>query len=166
MSLKQQTEWFVLYTAPRAEKKVKERIEMGGGECFLPLHRTPRVWSDRVKIVDIPLYNSYLFVRTTDTELRTYLKIPGVVRIVFYCDKPAILRQKEIDTIQAFLEQAAEQPLCSGDEVEILAGVMKHVSGKIRKIRKDYLLLYIEQLGATVCVKTGSVARIDRLLKR
>ena len=37
------TNWNVLYTAPRAEKQVKERIAALGVECFLPLHRTPRV---------------------------------------------------------------------------------------------------------------------------
>ena len=47
------TNWNVLYTAPRAEKQVKERIAALGVECFLPLHRTPRVWSDRVKIVEV-----------------------------------------------------------------------------------------------------------------
>ena len=54
------TNWNVLYTAPRAEKQVKERIAALGVECFLPLHRTPRVWSDRVKIVEVPLFSSYI----------------------------------------------------------------------------------------------------------
>lgn len=165
MSLKKETSWFVLYTAPRSEKKVKERVEMEGVECFLPLHRTPRVWSDRVKMVDLPLFSSYLFVKTTDTELRKLLKLFGVVRIVYYNDKPAVIRQKEIDTILAFLELAAEKPLCTGDEVEILTGAMKCVSGKIRKIKKGYLILYIEQLGATVCVNSENVAPVNRILK-
>lgn len=84
------TNWNVLYTAPRAEKQVKERIEALGVECFLPLHRTPRVWSDRVKIVEVPLFNSYIFVRCPDDVLRDLLRVYGVVRIVFYNKKPAI----------------------------------------------------------------------------
>ena len=55
------TSWYVLYTAPRAEKQVRDRINALGVECWLPLHRAPRVWSDRVKIVELPLFNSYLF---------------------------------------------------------------------------------------------------------
>lgn len=43
------TSWYVLYTAPRAEKQVRDRIDALGIECWLPLHRAPRVWSDRVK---------------------------------------------------------------------------------------------------------------------
>lgn len=157
------TNWYVLYTAPRAEKQVKERIDMLGVECWLPLHRTPRVWSDRVKIVEIPLFSSYVFVRCTDAVLRDLLKVYGVIRIVFYNQKPAIVRQVEVDAIKDFLEQAAGHELSLGEEVEILTGAMKHVSGKVKKIKKNHLLLYLEQLGATVCVKLNDVARVNRL---
>lgn len=157
------TNWNVLYTAPRAEKQVKERIQALGVECFLPLHRTPRVWSDRVKIVEIPLFSSYIFVRCDDVMLRELKRVYGVIRIVFYNGKPAVVRQKEIDAIHEFLEKAAEHSLCLGEEVEILTGAMKHVSGKVKKIKKNHLLLYLEQLGATVCVKMDDVARVDRL---
>ena len=72
------TSWYVLYTAPRAEKQVRDRIDALGVECWLPLHRAPRVWSDRVKIVELPLFNSYLFVRCTDPELRNLTRVYGV----------------------------------------------------------------------------------------
>lgn len=155
--------WYVLYTSPRAEKQVQSRIDALGVECWLPLHRCPRVWSDRVKMVEVPLFNSYLFVRCTDPVLRDLLRVYGVARIVFYNGKPAVVRQQEIDTIKAFLERAAEHSLCPGEEVEILCGAMKNVSGKIKKVKKNHLLLYLEQLGATVCVKMDEVARVGRM---
>lgn len=158
-----QNNWYVLYTAPRAEKQVQSRVDALGVECWLPLHRSPRVWSDRVKIVDMPLYRSYLFVRCSEMELRNLLHVYGVSRIVYYDGKPAVVRQREIDAIKLFLEQAANRALCPGEEVEILCGAMKHVSGKVRKIKKNHLVLYLEQLGATVCVKLDRVAPVDRL---
>ena len=147
----QQTEvdnqkWYVLYTAPRAEKQVESRIQGMGVICWLPLHKSPRVWSDRVKIVDIPLFPSYIFVKCAETDLYKLLRIPGVSRIVYYNGKPAIVREKELDSIRTFLEEAANHPLMEGEEAEIVCGVMKHVSGKIRRIRKKYLLLYLAQL--------------------
>ena len=105
----------------------------------------------------------YLFVRCTDPELRNLTRVYGVARIVYYNGKPAVVRQKEIDAIQDFLDQASEHALCPGEEVEILCGAMKHVSGKVKKIKKNHLVLYLEQLGATVCVKLDDVARVDRL---
>lgn len=163
MTKNNDTNWYVLYTSPRAEKQVKSRIDALGVECWLPLLHTPRVWSDRVKMVDIPLFNSYLFVRCTDPVLRTLTRVYGVARIVYYNGKPAVVRQKEIDSIREFLEKASDHVLCPGEEVEILCGAMKHVSGKVKKIKKNHLLLYLEQLGATVCVRLDDVARVKRV---
>jgi transcription antitermination factor NusG len=156
------TNWYVLYTKPRAEKQVNERLRAMPVESYLPLHRTPSVWSDRVKMVDKPLFSSYIFVRCCETELRSLLYVNGVVRIVYYCGRPAVIRQKEIDTIGSFLEQAANHALCVGEEVEIISGALKRVSGKIRKNKKNYLLLYIEQIGATVSVNLSNVTHINR----
>lgn len=157
------TNWYALYTTPRAEKKVKQRLDELEIENYLPLHRAPQVWSDRIKMVDKPLFNSYIFVKTREPILRQLIRIYGVIRIVFYCDKPAVIRQKEIDAIHNFLEQAAERPLCVGEEAEILSGSMKHISGKVRNIKKNYLILYIEQLGATVSVNLDNIARANRI---
>lgn len=109
------------------------------------------------------MFTSYIFVRCRDTVLRDLISIYGVIRIVFYNGKPAIVRQEEIDAIKEFLEEAAEKSLCPGDEVEILTGAMRHVSGKVKRIKKNHLLLYLEQLGATVCVKLDDVAHVNRL---
>jgi transcription antitermination factor NusG len=139
------------------------RLEEQLVEHYLPLHKTPRVWSDRVKIVDKPLFTSYIFVRCREHLLHALLQIPGVVRIVYYCGRPAIIRQKDIDAIRIFLRQAAERTLCVGEEAEILSGSLKRISGRVQKIKKKYLVLYIEQLGATVSVNIANVARTDRI---
>ena len=155
--------WYVLYTRPRFEKRVKERLESNGQECFLPLHRTPRVWSDRVKMVDIPLFSSYVFVKCREFELLPLLRINGVVRVVYYNSKPAVIRSQEIDVIKKFIEAAEGRILCTGDEVEILAGSLKNKNGKIVKIKKKYLVLNIEQLAATVCVNTDYVVPVKKM---
>lgn len=157
------TNWYVLYTSPRAEKKVKGRLDELAIENYLPLHRSPSVWSDRVKMIDKPLFNSYVFVRCKEYELRSLLQVYGVSRIVYYTGKPAVIRQKEIDAIRLFLEEAAEHSLCEGEEVEILNGALKNISGKVRKVKKNYLLLFIEQLGVSVAVNLSNVARVNRI---
>ena len=155
--------WYVLYTQPRAEKKVNERIQALVHTCYLPLHKTPRVWSDRIKIIDKPLFSSYIFVRCREHELYPLLQVSGVVRIVYYCGKPAVISPKEIASIKTFLEKAANRELCVGDEVEILSGSLKHVCGKVRDINKKFLSLTIKQIGITVMVNLTSVAHINRI---
>jgi transcription antitermination factor NusG len=157
------SDWFVLYTSPRAEKQVIERIKQQDITCWLPLHRSPRAWSDRVKMVDVPLFSSYVFVQCQEARLHSLLKIYGVSRIVYYNGKPAVIRQQEIDAIKEFLEQSANHPLLVGEEAEILVGAMKHVSGKVKKINKSCIVLYLEQLGATVSVNLEHVAPLKRL---
>jgi transcription antitermination factor NusG len=156
-------QWFVLYTSPRAEKQVVERIKHLEVEAWLPLHRCPRAWSDRVKMVDVPLFHSYVFVKCAESHLYALLKVYGVARIVYYDGKPAVIRQHEIDAIQEFLVQSANHPLLVGDEAEILVGAMKNFSGEVKKIKKTYIVLYLEQLGATVSVNLEHVAPTKRL---
>jgi transcription antitermination factor NusG len=157
--------WYVLYTSPRAEKQVRDRITTHAIEVWLPLHQAPRVWSDRVKIVEIPLFNSYIFVKCKEHELHDLLKIYGVSRIVFYDGKPAVIRQREIDAIKDFLEQAANHTILVGDEVKILSGSMKNISGKVKKIKKKYLFIYLEQMGVTAQVDLSEVIPLKRFLK-
>ena len=155
--------WFTLYTRPRFEKRVKEDLEIKGYECYLPLHRSPRVWSDRVKLVDVPLFGSYIFVLCKESEIISLVRLNGVVKAVFYDGKPAVIRQQEIDAIKMFIEAAEGKALCAGDEVEILSGSMKNKSGRIIKIKKKFLVLRLEQLAATVCVNTECVAPLNRV---
>jgi transcription antitermination factor NusG len=157
------SKWYVLYTKPRAEKRVNELLQKMVEECYLPLHRAPRVWSDRIKIIEKPLFSSYIFVRCSEIELYKLLHVNGVVRIIYHCGKPAVLHKNDITEIKSFLEQAANRKLCKGDEVEILSGDFKHISGKIRKIKKKYLMLYIEAIGSMVCVDIGNVAHVNRI---
>jgi transcription antitermination factor NusG len=153
--------WYVLYTSPRAEKKVAERIEQSGIEVFLPLHLCPRKWSDRIKYVEIPLFSSYVFVKTTDEILRTLLQIYGVSRIVYYLGKPAIVREKEIEAIKSFVEKAKgkECEFSYDDEVQIATGPFKNIKAKVMKTEREQLFLKVEQIGIIIKIKSDQVIK-------
>lgn len=160
-------EWYVLYTTARAEKHVELKLQAEGVETYLPLHKCPRKWSDRVKMVEMPLFSSYIFVHTTDEKLRTLIRVNGVARIVYYNGKPAVMRPKEIEAIREFVQKAAERECEFGlsEEVLVACGPLKDISGKIKKIGRKYLILHIEQMGITVCVKQNQVIRKESALK-
>ena len=150
--------WNVLYTTPRAEKKVYDRLMELGIETYLPLYKTIRQWSDRKKKVEVPLFNSYIFVRSPGKQRFEILTVYGVVRYLYYLGKPAIIRQKEIDGIRRFLNQTEGYKITVevGDKVEIASGVMEGVFGEVIRVGKDKLVLQIEQLGMNL------VAEVDR----
>ena len=54
--------WYVLYTKPRNEKKVAQRLSEAGYTVYCPLQKVRRQWSDRTKVVEEPLFTSYLFI--------------------------------------------------------------------------------------------------------
>ncbi|MEG0518335.1 MAG: UpxY family transcription antiterminator [Bacteroidales bacterium] len=161
-----QCSWFVLYTAPRSEKKVADRLSSMGLDFFLPMLQVQRKWSDRVKVVEVPLFNSYIFVKVPGHILFDLLKIYGVVKVVYYNGAPAVVRESEIDIIRKYIAQAGECEIMTGDTVEIvcgsLAGENKYVKGTIIKAKKNYLYLYVEQLGAYVCVKKQEVKKVKK----
>lgn len=150
--------WRVVYTQPRAEKKVYERLVEADIETYLPLYTTIRRWSDRKKKVELPLFNSYIFVKVNDAERLRALDVHGVVRYVYYLGKPALVRQKEIDAIERFLNKTEGLKIRveTGDSVEIASGPMEGVYGKVIRVSKERLVLRIEQLNMSL------VAEVDK----
>lgn len=97
--------WFALYTKPRWEKKVNSLLNDKGVECYCPLNKVKRQWSDRIKTIDEPLFKSYVFVKVDDTE-RTKVRLTnGVINFVYWNGKPAIVKEREIQTIKRFLDE-------------------------------------------------------------
>ncbi|MFW1373630.1 transcription termination/antitermination NusG family protein, partial [Vibrio parahaemolyticus] len=60
--------WHALYTKPRWEKKIDTVLLRKGVESWCPLQKVERQWSDRKKIIEDPLFKSYVFVKIDDTE--------------------------------------------------------------------------------------------------
>ncbi len=152
--------WYVFYTASRAEKVAEKRLKDMGAEVFLPIHREKRKWSDRIKVIEAPLFRSYIFIRCIESKLRTYVTAEGVVRTLYYCGKPAVVRDEEIEEIRKFLEMTHEQQIISeGDMVNILGGPFEKKVGKVTHIDKKYIYLTIESLEMmTICAEI----RIDK----
>lgn len=127
--------WYVLYVNSRAEKKVAERLRQEGREVFCPLKTEWRQWSDRRKKVEVPYFRSYVFVRFSfKTERTTLLQTPGVVRILFWLGKPALIRDEEMAEIMDFFAQfqnseMLKETLDVGATYKVTEGVMEGKSG-------------------------------------
>jgi len=63
MTSKNNTNWYVLTTRSRHEKKSEQFLKNRGFEVFLPVQKVMRKWSDRKKMVEVPLFSGYLFIR-------------------------------------------------------------------------------------------------------
>ena len=62
------TGWYLIYTKPRHERKVQNRLTELNINSFLPTKKTLRTWHDRRKYVDEPLFPSYIFIYLEDMQ--------------------------------------------------------------------------------------------------
>ena len=132
-------QWFVFYTKSRQEKKVYDLLVKHGFEPFLPIQKVMRQWSDRKKKVEVPLFNSYIFVFDSPDKIPLILQTPGIAWNIRYNDKPAILHPKDLEVINRFLdsglfvEAGPAQDLNKGDEVEVIDGPLKGLFGIVAR---------------------------------
>ena len=119
--------WYVLYTKPRNEKKVAERLSAAGYTVYCPLQKVRRQWSDRMKVVEEPLFKGYLFINIEDKRRDEVFNYPGAVRYLFWLRRPALVRSCEIHTIKKWLgeydhEDIDISDILPGDYVRITSG--------------------------------------------
>lgn len=137
------------------------RIADLGVEVFLPIHMAPRKWSDRIKLVEMPLFSSYIFVKTEREMLYGLLQLPGVARIVYFLGQPAEVRESEIKAIRIFLEKAKGKE-CSfeiDEEVRIAFGPLSGTVGKVKTVKGKHVVLILNQLGLHARVAVDQIVR-------
>lgn len=149
--------WHVIYTKSRSEKSAAEKLSQAGFEVYCPVLKTKKLWSDRWKWVEEPLFRSYCFINVEDSQREKALFIPGVVKYVFHCGKPAIIRDREMDTLKNWLEQYDHESLSTGtyntnDRIRFKSGALMDKEGAVIEARGNYATLYLEDLALQVKV--------------
>ena len=147
--------WYAIYTRPRWEKKVDKLLNEKGMESYCPLQKIQRQWSDRKKIVEEPLFKSYVFVRISDEEQTALRMVNGVVNFVYWMGKPAIVKDKEIQIIRQFMNEydnveVTQMPIEAGSKVEVQSGVLMGKSGTVKQVLHKKVEVFIESIGFTL----------------
>ncbi|MFL5809006.1 MAG: UpxY family transcription antiterminator [Flavisolibacter sp.] len=144
--------WYAIYTRPRWEKKVNGLLLQKNIESYCPLNKVRRKWSDRIKTIEEPLFKSYVFVKIADDERTSVRMTNGVVNFVYWNGKPAIIKEKEIQTIKRFLDEYENVEVVKiefepDDRVRVIAGPMMDHEGKIIEVKNKTVKLCIDSLG-------------------
>ncbi len=135
-----QQKWYVLYVKSRSEKKVLERLEKKKIVTFLPLIKTMKQWSDRKKIVQVPLFAGYIFVFADPGQFTGIRMTEGVVNFVQVKGVQASVRNEQIDAIKKFLEtglpvESEPDHFEKGEKVRINFGPLKDCEGELIEIK-------------------------------
>ena len=153
--------WLAVYTRPRWEKKVNQLFVEKGLESYCPLNKVRRKWSDRIKIVEEPLFKSYVFVRVSEEDRPVVRMTNGAINFVYWNGKPAVIKDREITAIRRFLdeyENVETRPLDIkvNQRVRITNGTLMDYEGKVLGVRNKVAKVAIESLGYIL------IAYIDR----
>jgi transcription antitermination factor NusG len=148
-------QWYALYTRPRWEKKVADLLERKKVEVYCPLNKINRQWADRRKTVMEPLFTSYVFVYVTEREHLSIKQTDGVINFVYWLNKPAIIRNEEIETIKKFLAEydhviVEKTRVNLNDRVRIINGPLMMWEGHVVEIRTNTVKITLPSLGQTL----------------
>ena len=144
--------WYAVYTKPRWEKKIDAMFGERGITSYCPLNKVRRKWIDRFKVVEEPLFKSYVFVRITDKEMSAVRQVSGVINFVYWNNKPATIKDEEVDQIKRFLNeyqdvQVVPMEIKPQSKVLITKGIMMNKEAEVVQVRSKMVEVIIECLG-------------------
>ncbi|MBD1583134.1 UpxY family transcription antiterminator [Pseudoalteromonas sp. S16_S37] len=149
-----QRQWFVVYSKANCEKKFADQVCKLQSDCeaFLPVIKQSKQWSDRVKVINTPLFKSYVFVYIDGNEFQQLKRFSGFVSYVKFNNLPAIIAPNEIEKIKQFvlngnIVEVLANRLIKGSHIEIISGSLKGYRGKlIERRNKKFVAVEVEGL--------------------
>jgi transcriptional antiterminator NusG len=139
--------WFAVQTRPRHEKRVAAELLEKGVSAFLPVVSTVRQWSDRRRVVQLPLFSQYVFVRIarTLTTRVSVLRTNGVTNFVGPRGIGAPIPDQEIEQTRRVIAQGISVSphvfLHVGKRVRIRGGALDGLQGILTAVNGDQTLV-------------------------
>lgn len=162
--------WHAVFTASRAEKKVKERFVEAGVECFLPVQTVVRQWTYRKSRVVVPVIAGMIFVRVSRQEQVKVLQTKGVVTFLRLRggQGPAVIPDKQMREFRFLLDFSDEavemvnENIAVGDLITVVKGPLKGLEGELVNFRgMTKVAVRIDLLGcALVDIPASFVERV------
>lgn len=149
--------WYAAYTQAKHEKRVAQQLDERRIESFLPTYRSVRRWKDRKKVLELPLFPSYIFVQLNADNKLDLLRLPGVLGLVTFQGRPAVVETAEIENLRHGLsDRTLVHPhpyLKAGRRVRVRRGAMAGVEGVlVRRREQTRVVLSISLLQRSVSV--------------
>lgn len=163
--------WYVMQTKPRNEQLVYKQIQQKGIETFLPLVEKIRIWTDRKKKIQVPLFSGYVFVHANGEErIKAITNTSGALRYIFYDNHPAVVKENEIELIkQALLDpekiSIEDKKIKKGDLILVTRGIFKGMKGFVNEFRGKYkLTVNLDELSYSfsIILNSNEVNLIDQ----
>ena len=105
-----------------------------------------------MKVVEEPLFKSYVFVKVNDEDRTAVRMTNGVINFVYWNSKPALIKEKEINAIKRFLDEyenveVKPMDLKVNQRVKITTGPLMDQEGSVLDLRHKMVKVAIDSLG-------------------
>ena len=150
--------WFALRVRSNFEQTSARLLRCQGYEEFVPTYSARRQWTDRTKIVDLPLFPGYIFCRLNPWTLAPVLRTPGVVSVVACGLTPTPVGDEEVEAIRTLIATRTRfEPipyLTVGQRLEVTRGPLAGLSGTLVSVKNGYrIVLSINLLQRSVAAE-------------
>jgi transcription antitermination factor NusG len=154
----QEWPWFAILARTNREKAASLLLENAGYECFLPVSKYMRRWSDRMKEVEVPLFPGYFFCRMNPQNRLPVLMTPGVIQIVGVGKTPIPVEEEELAGIRRVgksgLPTMPWPYMQVGQVARIEEGPLRGLTGIVLRIKSGVkLVLSVSLLQRSVAVE-------------
>ena len=159
--------WYAIYTRHQHEKTVAGILTSKGFETLLPLYSAAHRWKDRTKLLSLPLFPCYVFLKGGLERRLDILTTPGIRALVSTAGQPAAIPHSEIEGVRRAVESGAcvePHPLLKcGEWVRVKYGPLQGIEGiLVRKKNLYRLVLSVEILGKAASVEIDAFV-IERM---
>lgn len=145
--------WFAVYTGYKHEKKVVELLAKQEITAYVPLHRVTRRYTRKIKHVELPLINCYVFVKITKSEYVPVLETPFVSRFLKIKRNLLAIPDAEIELLRRIVGEVVDLEVETaewreGDAVEVMTGQLTGLRGTLVERRGQHkLIIALQTLG-------------------
>jgi transcription antitermination factor NusG len=150
--------WYALHVRERVEKIVSWNLNHKGYEVFLPTYSSRRRWSDRIKVIEMPLFSGYVFCRFYFGERLPILTVPGVQHVVSFGQTVTPVDPTELNALRRAVDSGlACEPwpyLQVGHRVRVENGPLTGLEGFVQDVSKPCkLVISLNLLSRSVAVE-------------
>lgn len=149
--------WVAVQVRPKYEFVSAKILRNKGYEVFVPTYQVKRQWSDRSKLIELPLFASYVFCRINAEICWPIVTTPGVIRILSNGREIARIDENEIVAIQTLAQSGMKAEPCSyvkiGQRVRVLDGPLAGVEAFVAGLRSRCLILSVTLVQGSIAIE-------------
>lgn len=164
---KKDHQWYAVYTAPRAEKKVRERFLERGIEHYLPIRIVESQWHDRVKKIEQPVINGYIFVYVSAEQMPDVLGTYGAIAFVRERSRPVPIPVAQMEVLKQMVDKSETEvefsvsDIPAGTPVRINSGNLCGMIGELVEVKgKHKVLVRMDGLGCALTTVSNSCIEV------